>query len=93
MSGKKITVDGKQFSHDRIRRVSIDKFYETVFEDQFAFMKLCKALPIILDDVVSETHTGYIQNSVFAELDAVSTDIFKSLYLLAFQTYEGFTSF
>lgn len=89
----KITVDGKQFSHDRIRRVSIDKFYETVFEDQFAFMKLCKALPIILDDVVSETHTGYIQNSVFAELDAVSTDIFKSLYLLAFQTYEGFTSF
>lgn len=89
----KITVDGKQFSHERIRRVSIDKFYETVFGDKYAFLKLCKAIPVILDDVVTETQTGYIQNSVFRELDAVSTDIFKSLYLLAFKTYEGFDAF
>lgn len=89
----KITVDGRQFSHERIRRVSIDKFYGIVFEDELAFVKLCKAMPEILDDVVEETHKGYIQNSVFSELDAVSTNIFKSLYLLAFRSYEGFDTF
>ena len=86
------TVDGRQYSHDRIRRVSIDKFYNIVFGDEFAFMKLCRALPDILDDVVTETHTGYIRNSVFSELAALSTDTYKSLYLLAFRTYEGFDS-
>ena len=87
------TVDGRQYSHDRIRRVSIDKFYGLVFEDEYAFMKLCKMLPVILDDVIEDIHAGYIHNSVFSELAAVSTDTFKSLYLLAFRTYEGFDLF
>ena len=87
------TVDGRQYSHDRIRRVSIDKFYGIVFEDEYAFMKLCKMLPVILDDVIEDIHAGYIHNSVFSELAAVSTDTFKSLYLLAFRTYEGFDLF
>lgn len=87
------TVDGRQYSHDRIRRVSIDKFYGLVFEDGYAFMKLCKMLPVILDDVIEDIHAGYIHNSVFSELAAVSTDTFKSLYLLAFRTYEGFDLF
>ena len=87
------TVDKRQYSHERIRRVSIDKFYEIVFGDKFAFKKLCQALPAILDDVVTETSTGYVHNSVFTELDALSTDTYKSLYLLAFKTYEGFDTF
>lgn len=85
-----VKVDNRNFSHERIRRVSIDKFYEIVFNDTFAFMKLCKALPDILDDVIEETQQGYIHNSVYAELNAVSDKMFKSLYLLAFRTYEGF---
>ena len=71
----------------------MDKFYEIVFGDSLAFMKLCKVLPEILNDVVSDTHQGYISNSVYAELNELSPDIFKSLYLLAFRTYEGFDSF
>lgn len=87
------TVDARQYSHERIRRVSLDKFYEIVFGDPYAFMKLCRALPTVLTDVVEETHTGYVHNSVFTELNALSTDTFKSLYLLAFRTYEGFDNF
>lgn len=81
---------GVYLSDSRIRRVSIDKFYEIVFGDKYAFHKLCKALPTILDDVVRETNTGNIQNTVYTELKRISPETLKSLYLLAFSTYEGF---
>ena len=80
-------------SHEKIRRVSIDKFYEIVFGDKDAFFKLCKALPDILDDVIDELQRGCIVNSVYDELRELSPDTFKSLYLLAFKTYAGFQNF
>ncbi|MCM1170299.1 MAG: Eco47II family restriction endonuclease [Bacteroides sp.] len=86
------TVDGNPFSHERIRRVSIDKFYGIVFGDNEAFFKLCKALPDILDDVIADLQCGSIQSTVYDELRELSPDTFKSLYLLAFKTYDGFQS-
>ena len=71
----------------------MDKFYEIVFNDNLAFAKLCKALPLILDDVISELGSASNHNTVFNELAAISPDIMKSLYLLAFKTYEGFEKF
>ena len=87
------TVDKERFENEHIRRVSIDKFYEIVFNDPLAFVKLCKALPTILDDVINELGSSANKNTVFAELAAISPDIMKSLYLLAFKTYEGFDNF
>lgn len=87
----KVTVDGRQFSHDRILRVSLDKFYEIVFGEKDAFFKLCKALPDILDDVIAEDESAMLKNTVYDELD--KTNFYRSLYLLAFKTYEGFDSF
>lgn len=89
----KATLNGEKYSHEQIRRVSIDKFYEIVFNDKEAFKKLCLALPSVLDDVIEETHKGIITNTVYDELQKVSADTFKSLYLLAFSTYEGFSNF
>jgi hypothetical protein len=49
------------------------------------------ALPLILDDVIKEeAHYGTIENKVYTELSALSVDTLKSLYMLAFKTYEGF---
>ena len=86
-----VTVDGRQFSHDRILRVSLDKFYEIVFGEHDAFFKLCKALPDILDDVIAEDESAKLKNTVYDELD--KTNFYKSLYMLAFKTYEGFDNF
>ena len=86
-----VTVNNHRFSHDRILRVSLDKFYEIVFDDKEAFCKLCKALPFILDDVIANEKSAKLQNTVYDELD--KTDFYKSLYLLAFKTYEGFENF
>ncbi|KYZ76140.1 restriction endonuclease [Anaerosporomusa subterranea] len=87
------SLDGQQYSHERIRRVSIDKFYEIVTADTFAFKKMCEKLPLILDDVVSSIKRGKIENSVFAELNNISPNILKSLFLLSFNKYDGFDSF
>ena len=69
----------------------MDKFYEIVFNDKNAFFKLCKALPEILDDVITDDESIKLHNSVYDELD--KKDFYKSLYLLAFRTYEGFENF
>lgn len=84
---------GQKLSHERILRVSMDKFYEIVFGDATAFFKLCKALPKILDDVVKELGKGTVKNTVLKEMHQESIDTFRSLYLLAFKTYEGFDKF
>lgn len=88
-----VTIDGKSYSHNRILRVSMDKFYEIVFCDKLAFAKLCKALPIILDDVISQSDEATLKNSVCEQLKEKSAESLKSLYLLAFETYEGFDRF
>ena len=81
----------QKYSHQQIRKVSMDKFYNIVFNDNKAFFKLCKTLPTILDDVIAEDDSIRLQNTVYEELD--KTDFYKSLYLLAFKTYEGFENF
>ena len=86
-----VTVDNEQFKNSRVRRVSIDKFYEMVFGDKEAFLKLCKALPKILDDIMVDEPKIAMRYAVYDEID--KTDFYKSLYLLAFSTYEGFDSF
>lgn len=85
-----ITQNGhkEKYNWPSIHRISMDKFYEIVFGDREAFFKLCKILPKILDDVISEDETAKLKNTGYEELD--KTDFYKSLYLLAFNTYEGF---
>jgi hypothetical protein len=77
-----------KYQNPNIRRISIDKFYELVFGDKNAFFKLCQALPTILDDILTEEPSISMRYEVYDELD--KTDFYKSLYLLAFRTYEGF---
>ena len=86
-----VSIDGRSFSHNRIQRVSLDKFYGIVFGDDEAFFRLCKVLPTILDDGIKSDSSVRLQNTVYDELD--KRDFFKSLYLLAFKTYEGFNKF
>ena len=88
----KMTLDKQPRSHKKIRRMSMDKFYELVFGDSMAFYKLCMALPIIIEDVVNETKNLSLSNYVYEELAKEHADLLTALYLLAFSTYEGFES-
>lgn len=86
----KITLDKKSCSHRRIRRMSMDKFYELVFGSPVAFYRLCVTLPQIIEDVVRDNEKFVLRNTVYDELTREHRDLFTSLYLLAFSTYEGF---
>ena len=85
-----VTVNKQKMSNERIRRVSIDKFYEIVTGEKEAFKQLVEVLPRVIDDVLSDIKQQGIKNSVFKELKEVDENVLKSLYLLSFQKYEGF---
>lgn len=88
-----VTLDKiKQPARENIRRISIDKFYEIVTGDRFAFQKLCEILPQVIRDVVNAIETHKKENTVFAELNEISTDLLTSIYLLSFEKYEGFNN-
>lgn len=86
----RVSLDGVQRSHKKIRRMSMDKFYGLVFGDSRAFYKLCMALPDIIEDVVSDNEAFAVENTVYGELAQTNGNILVSIYLLAFSTYEGF---
>ncbi|MCF6344148.1 MAG: Eco47II family restriction endonuclease [Devosiaceae bacterium] len=88
-----ISLDSEPFSNDNIRRVSIDKFYELVTGDAHAFKKLCEQLPIIISDTIKNLDNLHEKNSVLEELEILSPNLLKSLYLLSFERYSGFENF
>lgn len=86
-----VSIDYKKMANEHIRKVSIDKFYEEVTGDKNAFYKICKQLPIIIDEIISENDKFVVEkDTVIEELRLNNSDVLKSLYLLAFETYEGF---
>ncbi|MDX1977491.1 MAG: Eco47II family restriction endonuclease [Pseudanabaenaceae cyanobacterium bins.68] len=89
----RMSLDGQAVSNERIRRVSIDRFYELVTGSRVAFKELCEKLPLIIQDVVEDSYFEAESNSVFEELKTIDPNLFKSIYLLAFSEYEGFNHF
>ncbi len=88
-----MSLDGKSIVNKKIRRVSIDKFYELVTGNRLAFKQLCETLPNVIDDVVKANDFSVESNSVVKELKKISPNLLKSLYLLSFKQYEGFGDF
>ncbi len=81
----------KRNSDERIRRVSIDKFYDEVTGDKYAFKKICDKLPEVLDSTINTFTREKDKNvPVIKSLKEMNPNILKALFLLAFSTYEGF---
>lgn len=47
----KVCIDGHEYFAERLKIISIDLFYEIVFQHKGAYWELCKNLPRILDDI------------------------------------------
>ena len=80
----------KMVPNERLRRISIDKFYEIVTGEREAFKNLCAILPIVMEDVFEALPDSFINNTVYSELILKNSDILKSIYKLAFSSYLGF---
>lgn len=86
-----VSIDGNKFKNEKIRRVSIDKFYEMVTNDPNAFAKICRILPGIINEIIDELPSLTIEkDTVLDELKTINNDLVKAIYLLAFSSYEGF---
>ena len=78
---------------NRLRRISIDRFYEIVTGDKNAFCKMCSMIGAAVDDVLKDCPTSQFQNTVLAELKLKYPDVIKGLFLSSFSTYSGFENF
>lgn len=83
--------DGTIVSNEKIRRVSIDIFYEMVTGIRDAFYQICVQLPITIDKLIKNKSVRVVEeDTVVQELAKKNPDLLKSLYLLAFDSYLGF---
>ena len=87
------SLDGVAMSNPRIRRISIDKFYEMTTGDSMAFKKLCEKLPMIIEDIISDGTASSSSNTVLKELKDIDQNLLKTLYLTSFNSYQGFNTF
>ena len=87
-----ISLDGQRQFHNKIRRVSIDKFYEIVTGEADAFYQMCMALPAVIRKLLEDSDTLKVpKDTVFDELKNSSTTSFElALFMLGFATYTGF---
>ena len=90
-----VSVDGQQKKHKRIRRVSIDKFYELVTEQKDAFYQMCMVLPGVIENAVASAAASVIpKDTVIEELNAMAKSkdgsFALALYILGFSSYFGF---
>ncbi|HHU83782.1 MAG TPA: Eco47II family restriction endonuclease [Clostridiales bacterium] len=87
-----VTLDKeKQQSNERLRRISIDKFYEIVTGEKYAFRDMCLQLPKTIEKIIEANESLQIENdTVLKELNNLGKDKSIALYKLAFETYEGF---
>ncbi len=56
-----ISLDGEPICHKKIRRVSIDKFYELVTGEKEGFKQLIEVLPKVMDDVLENIKQSGIE--------------------------------
>lgn len=94
------TVDKNKVSHKRIRRVSLDLFYELVTGEEDAFYQMCMVLPEIIEKVVNsgegitipkDTALNELRNIAFQMKERTeSLAMAMAVYMLGFHTYNGF---
>jgi hypothetical protein len=85
------TLDGDKVKDERIRRISIDQFYNIATENPIAFKQMCEALPKALTMVLSQQKKQQMDRfDAKALLNDDGTNLLRSLFLWSFKTYEGF---
>jgi len=94
------TIKKSKKCHPRIRRVSIDRFYEKVTGETDAFAQICDVLPKVLADVMASKHGKspalQLKDSVAKLLKTFggnSESQVRTCFLNSFYSYQGFDRF
>jgi len=85
------SINGKKYNDSCIQKVSIDKFFEEVTGDPYAFKKICDELPVAIESIMDEIRlVSNNKDSVIDELKNINNNLLKALYAIAFEDYNGF---
>lgn len=71
-------LNGTEYSHDRIFKISGDKFYELVSKKENAFFQLYKSLPKAIDDFLLERKSSGSNEDLSSVLIEIQKDIYSS---------------
>ena len=95
------SVDKKKVHHKRIRRVSIDQFYNIVTGQSDVFYKVCIKLPEVIAKVVPTMSANkMVDDTVYTELKNEAkhykagdedVNLTLAMYMLGFSSYLGFS--
>ena len=89
-------INGKEYSHSRVFKISGDQFYALLTGDNKAFMKLYKALPYAITDFLEtkKTSAKESKNSALSEINSDAKEakrtIFDQISFENFSYYLGF---
>lgn len=85
------SINGSHVEDERIRRVSMDKFYKIVTGIDNAFYQICRQLPETIKKLIASNNVKIVEpDTVVEQLKEKNPNTLMALYLLAFKTYEGF---
>ena len=88
-------INGKEYSHSRVYKISGDKFYEKLSGVEDALFKLYKVLPKAVEDYLSQNDlTIKSDNSALKEIvDSASESKRKILDEITFDNYNYYLGF
>lgn len=89
-------INGKEYSHSRVFKISGDQFYALLSGQQDAYFQLYKALPIAINDFIKTLAQSNIDNKNSA-LDEIKLEVEKSersiLDQITFENYSYYLGF
>lgn len=87
-----INLNKNQVSFPKIRRMSVDRFYEIITGDKMSFYNLCNFLPFVIKKVINDMpeFKSDSKDTVLEELKNItSKNLLDALFKLSFKTYYG----
>lgn len=89
-------INGKEYSHSRVYKISGDQFYKLLTGEDEAFYDLYKALPVAIDDFmkVSGAQKSAHENNTFSEIESEADKSGRTiLNQIAFENYSYYLGF
>lgn len=88
-------INGREYSHSRVYKISGDKFYSLLTGEKDAFLQLYKALPLGIEDFLKTLNTSKEEeNSILSEIKKSASQSKRSILdEITFENYEYYEDF
>jgi hypothetical protein len=89
-------INGKEYSHTRVYKISGDQFYSLLTGNDNAFFDLYKILPIAISDYLNSIteKDGLQENSALTEIQELTTESQRSIFdQITFENYSYYLGF